>query len=193
MKRKMCQTIVRNISEEPVADKEVWSFLASALDKKRAAKRKRPDMYREALLQRTVERLNEEITERCMKKTKKKKVEQKYDWKDGPNGWCMTNGSFQEDDECDALLGINSFFSELSKLKPNQRKKEDDGENANKSTILPSFSETFGKTRTKKALGSESFGFDATTTSSGTNMASCRIVSFQPQVALIEQFDSLCC
>lgn len=191
MKRKMCQNNVRNISED-VPDKEVWSFLASALDKKRAAKRKRPDMYKEALLQRTVQRLNEEITERCMKKTKKRKVEEKYNWKDGPNGWCMTNGSYQEDDECDALLGINSFFNELSKIKPEKHKREDDDNQGSERTILPSFGETFGKNRTEN-LGRESTDGTSCARDSGTNMAPCRVVCFEPKVALVEQFHYLCC
>ena len=148
----MCQTNTKTISEEQHApDKEVWSFLASAMDKKRTAKRKRPDMCREALLQLTVQRLNDEIAERCMKKTKKQRVEEEYLWKyDDANGWCMPNGSYQDDDEWDALLGINSFFSELSKIRP-RRKTENDVKDKT-STVLPSFRETFGRITRSRSL-----------------------------------------
>ncbi|WP_395241893.1 hypothetical protein, partial [Salmonella sp. s51933] len=70
-----------------------------------------------------------------------------------------------DNDECDTLLGINSFFSELSKISStSKRKREDDDTEGNKSTVLPSFSETFGRKRTKNVEGSR-----------GSNMASCRV------------------
>ncbi len=184
MKRKMCQGNIRRTPEERLSETEMWSFLSSALDKKRAAKRKRPDMYREALLQRTVQRLNDEITERSMKRTKKRKSEEKYEWQDGPNGWCMTNGMSQDDDD---LLGINSFLSELSSTKPNKRKREEN--NNRQSAVLPSFSETFGENRTKYSKSDEERSL-----SCASNMSPCRAgLIFQRQISLVEKFDSLCC
>jgi hypothetical protein len=189
MKRKMCQGNIKRTPDEHLSETEMWSFLASAIDKKRAAKRRRPDMYREALLQRTVQRLNDEITERSMKRTKKRKSEEKYEWQDGPNGWCMTDGMNEDDDD---LLGINSFLSELSSTKPNKRKREEIlGNNNLKSAVLPSFSETFGENRTKN-LSSKSVD-EQRIPSSGSNMARCRAGLFQPQISLVEKFDSLCC
>lgn len=166
----MCQGNIKRTPDEHLSETEMLSFLSSALDKKRAAKRRRPDMYREALLQRTVQRLNDEITERSRKRTKKRKSEAKYEWHDGPNGWCMTDG---EDD--DDLLGINSFLSELSSTKPNKRKPEY-SDNNRRSTVLPSFIETFGEARTGL-----------------TNITPCREGLFQRQISLVEKFDSLCC
>ena len=189
MKRKMCQGNAKRTPDEHFSETEMWTFLSSALDKKRAAKRRRPDMYREALLQRTVQRINDEITERSMKRTKKRKSEEKYEWQDGPNGWCMTDEMSQDDDD-DDLLGINSFLSGLSSSKPNKHKRE---ENRNEqSAVLPSFSETFGENRTKK-LNSKCVD-EQRSTSSGSNMAPhCRAGLFQKQISLVEKFDSLCC
>lgn len=98
------------------SDKELWSLLSTAIDKKRAnRKRKDPDMLREAVLESVVQKLNEEITERCMSKTKKRKIDESYDWREegfGGHGWSMTS-SFQEED----ILGIDDFFRELSSCK----------------------------------------------------------------------------
>lgn len=94
------------------SDKELWSLLTTSLEKKKANKRKRdPDMLRNAVLELTVQRLNEEITERCMKKAKRRKVEEPYNWQESSDGlgWNMT-ASYQDDD----LLGIDDFFQKLS-------------------------------------------------------------------------------
>ena len=180
----MCQGNIKRTPDENFSEAEMFTFLASALDKKRAAKRKRPDMYREALLQRTVQRLNDEITERSMKRTKKRKCEEKYEWQDGPNGWCMSDSTTHDDDD---LLGINSFLSELSSAKPNKRKRE---ERSQENTVLPSFSEIFGENRTKSLSSAE----EQRNLSIGTNVANCRAgLIFQPQISLVEKFDSLCC
>jgi len=80
------------------SDKELWSMLSMALEKKKANKRKRePDMYRNAVLELTVQRLNDEITDRCMKKIKRRKTDENYRWKDGEGGWSM-NATCQDDD-----------------------------------------------------------------------------------------------
>ena len=94
-------------------DKELWSLLTTSLEKKKANKRKRdPDMLRNAVLELTVQRLNEEITERCMNKAKCRKLEDSYEWQESPDGlgWNMT-ASYQDDDD---LLGIDDFFQKLS-------------------------------------------------------------------------------
>lgn len=92
------------------SDKELWSMLSMALEKKKANKRKRePDMYRNAVLELTVQRLNDEITDRCMKKIKRRRTDENYRWKDGEGGWSM-NATCQDDD----ILGIDDFFSKLS-------------------------------------------------------------------------------
>lgn len=107
MKRKMSPD--RLIATEHT-DKELWSMLSLALEKKKANKRKRePDMYRNAILELTVQRLNDEITERCIKKIKRRRTDENYHWKDGEHGWSM-NASYQDDD----ILGIDDFFSKLS-------------------------------------------------------------------------------
>lgn len=182
MKRKMCQGNVKRTPDEHLSETEMWSFLESALDKQRAAKRKRPDMYKEALLQRTVQRLNDEITERSMKRTKRRKNEEKYEWQNGPNGWCMTDTSQDDDD----ILGINSFLSELSSTKPNKREREEN--NNQRNSILPSFSETFSENRTKKSKP-----VDGQRTKTKMTSPCRRAGLFQPQISLVEKFDSLCC
>ncbi|KAJ7390811.1 N-acetyltransferase 6 [Desmophyllum pertusum] len=95
------------------SDKELWSLLSTSLEKKKANKRKRdPDMLRNAVLELTVQRLNEEITERCMNKVKRRKLDDSYEWQESPDGlgWNMT-ASYQDDDD---LLGIDDFFQKLS-------------------------------------------------------------------------------
>ena len=69
-------------------------------------------MLRNAVLELTVQRLNEEITERCMNKAKRRKLEDSYEWQESPDGlgWNMT-ASYQDDDD---LLGIDDFFQKLS-------------------------------------------------------------------------------
>lgn len=69
-------------------------------------------MLRNAVLELTVQRLNEEITERCMNKAKRRKLEDSYEWHEsqGGLGWNMT-ASYQDDDD---LLGIDDFFQKLS-------------------------------------------------------------------------------
>ena len=176
---------MKRTPDEHLSETEMWSFLESAIDKKRTAKRKRPDMYREALLQRTVQRLNDEITERSRKRTKKRKSEETYEWQDGPNGWCMSNGMNQDDDD---LLGINSFLSELSSTKPNKTKREEN--HSRQGTVLPSFRETFGDNRTKYLRSTPD---EQRSPSGGSNMAPCRAGLFQRQISLVEKFDSLCC
>lgn len=82
-------------------DKELWSLLTTSLEKRRANKRKKdPDMLRNAVLELTVQRLNEEITERCMNKAKRRKLEDSYEWQESPDGlgWNMT-ASYQDDDD----------------------------------------------------------------------------------------------
>ena len=94
-------------------DKELWALLTTSLEKKKANKRKRdPDMLRNAVLELTVQRLNEEITERCMRKVKRRKQNETYEWHGSPNGlgWNMT-ASYQDDED---LLGIDDFFQKLS-------------------------------------------------------------------------------
>ena len=92
------------------SDSELWSLLSLALEKKKANKRKRdPDMYRNAVLELTVQKLNDEITDRCMKKIKRSRSDETYHWKGGESGWSM-NASCQDDD----ILGIDDFFSKLS-------------------------------------------------------------------------------
>ena len=177
----MCQGNIKRTPDEHLSESEMWSFLESAIDKKRAAKRKRPDMYREALLQRTVQRLNDEITERSRRRTKKRRKSETYEWQDGPNGWCMNSDMSEDEDD---LLGINSFLSELSSKKPNKKKRE---ENLIRGKpVLPSFSETFGDSRTK-------YFDEQRNSSNGSNMAPCRAGLFQRQISLVEKFDSLCC
>ena len=97
------------------SDRELWSLLSTAIDKKRANRKRRdPDMFREAVLESVVQKLNEEIMERCM--TKKRKHDESYDWRGGSSGhgWNMTS-SFQEDED---VLGIDDFFRKLSSCKP---------------------------------------------------------------------------
>lgn len=74
-------------------------------------------MFREAVLESVVQKLNEEIMERCM--TKKRKHDEAYDWRGGSSGhgWNMTS-SFQEDED---VLGIDGFFRKLSSCKPEWR------------------------------------------------------------------------
>lgn len=69
-------------------------------------------MLRNAVLELTVQRLNEEITERCMNKAKRRKLEDSYEWQESTDGlgWNMT-ASYQDDDD---LLGIDDFFQKLS-------------------------------------------------------------------------------
>jgi len=98
------------------SDKELWSILSSSLEKKRSIKRKRHmDFYRAAVLEFSLQRLNDEITERCNRKSKRRKSDA-YEWHDGSNGvgWNMKS-SRQDDDD---LLGIDDFFRKLSKCKP---------------------------------------------------------------------------
>lgn len=82
-------------------DKELWCLLTTSLEKKKANKRKRdPDMLRNAVLELTVQRLNEEITERCMNKVKRRRLEDSYEWPESANGlgWNMT-ASYQDDED----------------------------------------------------------------------------------------------
>lgn len=69
-------------------------------------------MLRNAVLELTVQRLNEEITERCMNKVKRRKVDDSYEWQESSNGlgWNMT-ASYQDDED---LLGIDDFFQRIS-------------------------------------------------------------------------------
>ena len=69
-------------------------------------------MLRNAVLELTVQRLNEEITERCMNKVKRRKIDDSYEWQESPNGlgWNMT-ASYQDDED---ILGIDDFFQKLS-------------------------------------------------------------------------------
>ncbi|RMX39867.1 hypothetical protein pdam_00013446 [Pocillopora damicornis] len=86
------------------SDRELWSLLTTSLEKKKANKRRRdPDMLRNAVLELTVQKLNEEITDRCMKKVKRRKLEDSYEWQESPDGlgWNMT-ASYQDDED---LLG----------------------------------------------------------------------------------------
>lgn len=95
------------------SDRELWSLLTTSLEKKKANKRRRdPDMLRNAVLELTVQKLNEEITDRCMKKVKRRKLEDSYEWQESPDGlgWNMT-ASYQDDED---LLGIDDFFQKLS-------------------------------------------------------------------------------
>ena len=69
-------------------------------------------MLRNAVLELTVQKLNEEITDRCMKKVKRRKLEDSYEWQESPDGlgWNMI-ASYQDDED---LLGIDDFFQKLS-------------------------------------------------------------------------------
>lgn len=101
-------------------DKELWSLLTTSLEKKKANKRKRdPDMLRNAVLELIVQRLNEEITERCMNKVKRRKVDDSYEWHESSNGlgWNMT-ASYQDDED---VLGIDGFFQRISTSGQTQR------------------------------------------------------------------------
>lgn len=102
----------RHDKQSVYTDKELWSFLSTSIEKKKANKRKRdPDMLRNAVLELTVQRLNEEITERCMNKVKRKKIDDSYEWQGPLNGlgWNMT-ASYQDDED---LLGIGAFFQKI--------------------------------------------------------------------------------
>lgn len=102
----------RHDKQSMYTDKELWSFLSTSIEKKKANKRKRdPDMLRNAVLELTVQRLNEEITERCMNKVKRKKIDDSYEWQGPLNGlgWNMT-ASYQDDED---LLGIGAFFQKI--------------------------------------------------------------------------------
>lgn len=83
------------------SDRELWSLLTTSLEKKKANKRRRdPDMLRNAVLELTLQKLNEEITDRCMKKVKRRKLEDSYEWQESPDGlgWNMT-ASYQDDED----------------------------------------------------------------------------------------------
>lgn len=69
-------------------------------------------MLRNAVLELTVQRLNEEITERCMNKVKRRKMDDAYEWQESPSGlgWNMT-ASYQDDED---VLGIDDFFQKIS-------------------------------------------------------------------------------
>lgn len=94
-------------------DKELWAFLITSLEKKKENKRKRdPDMLRNAVLELTVQRLNEEIIERCTSKVKRQRMDDSYEWPGSTNslGWSMT-ASYQDNED---LLGIDAFFQKIS-------------------------------------------------------------------------------
>jgi hypothetical protein len=109
----MCGGVIRMKHRRYVeSDKELWSILSICLAKQRATKRKRtPDFYKEAVIEKSIRRLNDEITERCMRKAKRRRSEP-YEWKNtANNGWKTTGAaSFQDDED---LLGIDNFFREL--------------------------------------------------------------------------------
>lgn len=99
------------------SDKELWSILSASLEKKKSIKRKRSmDFYRAAVLEFSVQKLNDEITARCNRKAKRRRKRERYEWHDGSNGvgWNMKNTQKDDDD----LLGIDDFFRKLSKWKP---------------------------------------------------------------------------
>ena len=103
----------KRCGKRSVTDRELWSLLSTSLEKKKANKRKRdPDMLRDAVLELTVQRLNEEITERCLRKVKRRKVDDSYEWRECPNGlgWNMT-ASYQDDED---ILGIDDFFQRIN-------------------------------------------------------------------------------
>jgi len=107
------------------SDKELWSILSSSLEKKKNIKRKKHmDFYRAAVLEFSLQRLNDEITERCNRKAKRRRKSEVYEWHDGSNsgvGWNMK--SSRKDDE--DLLGIDEFFRKLSKWKPSDESDTD--------------------------------------------------------------------
>lgn len=56
------------------------------------------DFYRAAVLEFSLQRLNDEITERCNRKAKRRRKSEAYEWNGGSNGgWSMK--SSQKDDE----------------------------------------------------------------------------------------------
>lgn len=178
----MCQSQIKRTPDEHLSETDMMLFLESALNKKRAVKRRRPDMYREALLQQTVQRLNDEIIERSRRRTKKRKFEEKYEWQSGPNGWLMSDK--QDNEEIDNLLGINSFFSELSNTKKIKQRQEE----LNKSNccVLPSFKETFGQSRSDDVHSSKE-------EKSPSYLVNCRAEMFKRPISLVEKFDALYC
>lgn len=83
------------------SDKELWSILSSSLEKKKTVKgRKHMDFYRAAVLEFSLQRLNDEITERCNRKAKRRRKSEAYEWHDGSNGvgWNMKSSRKDDDD-----------------------------------------------------------------------------------------------
>jgi len=83
------------------SDKELWSILSSSLEKKKSIKRKRnTDFYRAAVLEFSLQRLNDEITERCNRKAKRRRKSEVYEWHDATNGvgWNMKSSKKDDDD-----------------------------------------------------------------------------------------------
>ncbi|EDO44031.1 predicted protein [Nematostella vectensis] len=113
----MCGGVVRRKQNGRFSesDKELWSLLSICLAKQKAMKRKRtPDFYKVAVLEKSIRRLNDEIADRCLRKTKRRRKSAAYEWNSGGHGW-NTTASFQDDED---LLGIDDFFRELSKCNP---------------------------------------------------------------------------
>lgn len=106
------------------SDNELWSILSSSLEKKKTIKRKRQmDFYRAAVLEFSLQKLNDEITERCNRKAKRRRKSEVYEWHDGSNGGGWSMKSSRKDDE--DLLGIDEFFRKLSKWKPSNESDTD--------------------------------------------------------------------
>lgn len=88
------------------------------------------DFYRAAVLEFSLQRLNDEITERCNRKAKKRRRKSEpYEWNDGANGagWSMKSSKKDDDD----LLGIDEFFRKLSKWKPQDEQNESESSDSN--------------------------------------------------------------
>lgn len=114
----------RHVKRYSESDKELWSILSSSLEKKKSIKRKRNmDFYRAAVLEFSLQRLNDEITERCNRKAKRRRKSEAYEWHDESDGvgWNMKSSRKDEDD----LLGIDEFFKKLSKWKPSSKSDTD--------------------------------------------------------------------
>lgn len=99
---KMCGGVVRRrYGRYSESDKELWSILSLCLAKKKATKRKRtPDFYKFAVLEKSIRSLNDEITDRCMKKAKRRRKSEPYHWKNNGGGYGLnTTASFQDDED----------------------------------------------------------------------------------------------
>ncbi|EDO44032.1 predicted protein [Nematostella vectensis] len=97
----MCGGVVRRKQNGRFSesDKELWSLLSICLAKQKAMKRKRtPDFYKVAVLEKSIRRLNDEIADRCLRKTKRRRKSAAYEWNSGGHGW-NTTASFQDDED----------------------------------------------------------------------------------------------